>query len=232
MNQAADQGRPVSVVRGYRPRRPVRPRDLSYRGQLSRQGQRPVRRVIRSGRCCSTLAERRQATRQPARTRIRRAGVESEPGLGRQQQVINAFLAASRGGAFDALVACWTRTSCCGSTPARSLSGGCLEAGPWRGRGVRAGGPVLGSGTIRTPGSGQWLTGDRQCARRSTGRGHGVHGGRSACGARAKARVRCWADRRSLRSHKQHRRPRGVISTSAVRRVVRLLGPPTLSGGQ
>lgn len=40
-----------------------------------------------------------------ARARVRRAGIEPEPDPGRQQQAVSAFLAASRGGDFDALVA-------------------------------------------------------------------------------------------------------------------------------
>jgi len=40
-----------------------------------------------------------------ARARVRRTDDEPEPDLGRQQQVVSAFLAASRGGDFEALLA-------------------------------------------------------------------------------------------------------------------------------
>jgi RNA polymerase sigma factor (sigma-70 family) len=52
----------------------------------------------RSPKAAKQLASR-------ARARVRHTGVEPEPDLGRQQQVVSAFLVASRGGDFDALLA-------------------------------------------------------------------------------------------------------------------------------
>lgn len=54
--------------------------------------------IDRSPNAAKQLASR-------ARARVRRTDDEPEPDLGRQQQVVSAFLAASRGGDFDALLA-------------------------------------------------------------------------------------------------------------------------------
>ena len=60
-----------------------------------------------SGSASCSTARRTPPSNSPAgaRARIRRADNEPEPDLGRQQKVVSAFLAASRGGDFDALLA-------------------------------------------------------------------------------------------------------------------------------
>jgi len=83
----------------------------------------------------SPVAARQLASR--ARRRVQEAGTVPDTDLAQQQAVVDAFLAAARGGDFDALLACWTRTWWPGPTARprpRALPGRSAARGPWPSR--------------------------------------------------------------------------------------------------